>query len=360
MQRLIREEEAPRPSTRLSSLGVSATTLAGNRGLDVRRLVQLLAGDLDWLVMKALEKDRNRRYDTPGSFAEDIERYLHDEAILARPPSMPYKVKKFAQRNRATVITTATIAASLILGIVLTSWQAVRALAAEERATRAQAQAEIDRDRARDAERRTSDSLQQFVQEQKRAEKAKAETKAAQSKANDLLKQWIAMDSLFRAMNSEQQGSYETAEAAYRWGLEYAQKELGFERLPTYYATVALAGFYNRRNTPEKAEEPVRKFYHYYKLRHDQRAMSDEEVVDPKQFDEAYVRASTYSVKTCSSSTNGRMRKPFFAKTWLSGKRLESCPRTSQPTLGRCSAPVWSARKGLPRPNHSSGEATTG
>ena len=76
MQRLIREEEAPRPSTRLSSLGDTATVLAGCRGLDVKRLVRLLAGDLDWVVMKALEKDRGRRYDTPGHFAEDVERYL--------------------------------------------------------------------------------------------------------------------------------------------------------------------------------------------------------------------------------------------------------------------------------------------
>jgi serine/threonine protein kinase len=99
MQRLIREEEAPRPSNRLSSLGDSATVLAGNRGLDVKRLARLLAGDLDWVVMKALDKDRSRRYDTPGHFAEDVERYLRREAILARPPSALYKLKKFFQRN---------------------------------------------------------------------------------------------------------------------------------------------------------------------------------------------------------------------------------------------------------------------
>src|SRR5580693_8731474 len=74
MQRLIREQDAPRPSTRFSKLGDTATVAAGNRGLDVRRLVQLLSGDLDWMVMKALEKNRGRRYATPGSFAEDIER----------------------------------------------------------------------------------------------------------------------------------------------------------------------------------------------------------------------------------------------------------------------------------------------
>ena len=82
MQRLICEEDPPRPSTRLSSLGDRATVLAGNRGMNPKQLVRLLAGDLDWIVMKALEKDRNRRYATPGSFAEDVERYLHGEAIL--------------------------------------------------------------------------------------------------------------------------------------------------------------------------------------------------------------------------------------------------------------------------------------
>src|SRR5262249_6082793 len=87
MQRLIREEEAPRPSTRLSSLGESATVFAGNRGTDVKQLARLLAGDLDWIVMKSVSKDRNRRYGTPAMFAEDIERYLRRDAIAARPPS---------------------------------------------------------------------------------------------------------------------------------------------------------------------------------------------------------------------------------------------------------------------------------
>jgi serine/threonine protein kinase/tetratricopeptide (TPR) repeat protein len=131
MQRLIREEEAPRPSARLSSLGDTATVLAGNRGLDVKRLVQLLGGDLDWVVMKALEKDRNRRYATPGGFAEDIERYLRHEAISARPPSRAYRLKKLAQRNRAAVLTTVAVAVALLAGTVISSWQALRATRAE-------------------------------------------------------------------------------------------------------------------------------------------------------------------------------------------------------------------------------------
>jgi serine/threonine protein kinase/tetratricopeptide (TPR) repeat protein len=154
MQRLIREEEAPRPSTRLSSLGESATVLAGNRGLDAKRLVQLLAGDLDWVVMKALEKDRNRRYATPGHFAEDVERYLRRDAIVARPPSTIYKVKKFVQRNRAGVLTAAGIAAVLVAGTAVATWQAIRArraeaIAREERWGTLWALSQMEEERAR-------------------------------------------------------------------------------------------------------------------------------------------------------------------------------------------------------------------
>src|SRR5262249_14972375 len=126
--------EAPRPSTRIRSLGDSATVLAGNRGLDGKRLAQLLAGDLDWVVMKALEKDRDRRYDTPGSFAEDVERYLRREAILARPPVRVYRVKKFAQRTRAAVLTGVAVAAALLVGTAVATWQAVVATRAKHEA----------------------------------------------------------------------------------------------------------------------------------------------------------------------------------------------------------------------------------
>jgi serine/threonine-protein kinase len=119
MQRLIREEDPPRPSTRLSSLGQAATALAGNRGTDPKQLAKLLAGDLDWIVMKALDKDRNRRYGTPGNLAEDIERCLRHEAILARPPSLAYKLKKFAQRNRTSVLASAAVAAALLLALTV-------------------------------------------------------------------------------------------------------------------------------------------------------------------------------------------------------------------------------------------------
>jgi serine/threonine protein kinase len=125
MQRLIREEEPPRPSARLSSLGDSAKVLAGNRGTDIKQLVRVLSGDLGWIIMKALDKDRNRRYGTPGNFAEDIERCLSHDAIQARPPSVAYKLRKYARRHRAAVLTAAAVAAALILGTAVAIWQAV-------------------------------------------------------------------------------------------------------------------------------------------------------------------------------------------------------------------------------------------
>jgi serine/threonine protein kinase/tetratricopeptide (TPR) repeat protein len=155
MQRLIREEEAPAPSRRLLSLGDSATVLAGNRGLDVARLAQLLAGDLDWIVLKALEKDRNRRYGTPASFAEDIDRYLRREPILARPPSTTYRAKKFVQRNRAAVLTAAVVVAALLAGIAVATWQAVSARRAEAAALAA---AEAERRAKEEAEEREAES----------------------------------------------------------------------------------------------------------------------------------------------------------------------------------------------------------
>ncbi len=134
MQRLIREQDAPKPSTRLSSLGDTATVIATNRGLDVKRLRHVLSGDLDWVVIKSLEKDRNRRYSTPGNFAEDIDRYLKHEAIIARPPSTAYRLRKLIRRNRVAVLTAAAVVVALLIGIAAATWQALRATRAEQAA----------------------------------------------------------------------------------------------------------------------------------------------------------------------------------------------------------------------------------
>lgn len=124
MQRIIREVEPPTPSTRLQALDDTLATVAAQRSVEPRKLAATVRGDLDWIVMTALEKDRSRRYETPGGLARDIERYLHDEPVLACPPSATYRLKKFIRRNK--------IAAAFVLLLVA----AVGALAVSNIQTR--------------------------------------------------------------------------------------------------------------------------------------------------------------------------------------------------------------------------------
>jgi WD40 repeat protein/serine/threonine protein kinase len=119
MRRIIREEEPPRPSVRISTLAQAATTASTKRRSDPKRLSQLFRGELDWIVMKCLEKDRNRRYETANALAMDMQRYLHDEPVLACPPSVAYRFRKFARRNKPA-LAVAAILAVMVLGGVAT------------------------------------------------------------------------------------------------------------------------------------------------------------------------------------------------------------------------------------------------
>jgi serine/threonine protein kinase len=122
IRRVIREEEPPKPSTRISTLGQAATTVCANRKSEPKRLSRLFRGELDWIVMKALEKDRNRRYETASGFAMDVQRYLHDEPVEACPPSRLDRVHKFARRNKAGLAFASLILFSLILLGSGTAW----------------------------------------------------------------------------------------------------------------------------------------------------------------------------------------------------------------------------------------------
>jgi serine/threonine protein kinase/Flp pilus assembly protein TadD len=128
IRRIIREEEPVRPSLRVNTLGQASTPMSANRASDPARLSQLFRGELDWIVMKALEKDRNRRYETASAFAADVQRYLNDEPVQACPPSAMYRFRKFARRNKAVLVTVsvAALAAFLVIGVVAGSlgWMA--------------------------------------------------------------------------------------------------------------------------------------------------------------------------------------------------------------------------------------------
>ena len=123
IRRIIREEEPPKPSTRVSTLGQTATDISSRRDIEPQRLSLLIRGDLDWIVMKSLEKDRSRRYESASRFASDIENYLNDRVVEARRPSLPYKLQKFWRRNRLVATFTLVLACVLVSGVSVTLWQ---------------------------------------------------------------------------------------------------------------------------------------------------------------------------------------------------------------------------------------------
>ena len=140
LRRIIREEEPPRPSSRLSStLAERGSTVARDRRTEPRKLIQLVHGDLDWIVMKAMEKDRSRRYESANALARDVERYLENEPVEARPPSATYQFGKFARRHKTAFIATIFVAVSVVIAALVSSAMAIRATRAERRA---QAEAE--------------------------------------------------------------------------------------------------------------------------------------------------------------------------------------------------------------------------
>src|SRR5882762_9312232 len=116
--RMIKEEEPPKPSTRLSDSGEALASISAQRHMEPAKLTKLVRGELDWIVMKTLEKDRNRRYETAKDFAADMQRYLNDEQVQACPPSAGYRLRKFARRNKAALGTASAMGFVLLLAVI--------------------------------------------------------------------------------------------------------------------------------------------------------------------------------------------------------------------------------------------------
>jgi hypothetical protein len=153
--RILRDEEPPRPSTKLST-DASLPSAAAVRGTDPKRLTAMMRGELDWIVMRCLEKDRNRRYESASALSRDVQRYLADEAVEARPPSAGYRVRKFVRRNRARVAVAAGLLVLLVGGMVATSYGLYRADVERQRAEGAERSA-VTNALTADAERRKAE-----------------------------------------------------------------------------------------------------------------------------------------------------------------------------------------------------------
>ena len=171
MCRRIREEEPPKPSSRWSTLtNAEQASEAKTRRSDPAALRRVLRGDLDWIVMKAMEKDRRRRYDTANSLRIDVQRFLDSEPVMAVAPSVLYRLRKFARRNRATLAAVMAITAALVVGTVVASWQAYVANAERVTADLAKTEAIVARNEAVDARNEAVDAKNSADEQARRAE----------------------------------------------------------------------------------------------------------------------------------------------------------------------------------------------
>jgi serine/threonine protein kinase/tetratricopeptide (TPR) repeat protein len=160
MRRTIREKEAPTPSTRLSAMhGDELSETAKRRGLEPPKLVSQLRGDLDWIAMKCLEKDRARRYQTANGVARDIERHLKNEPVTASPPGTAYRLAKFVRRNKTAVLAGGVVATALVFAAVLSMWDARQQTRLRRQAQTEQARAETEVVRSSEIARILQDML---------------------------------------------------------------------------------------------------------------------------------------------------------------------------------------------------------
>jgi len=240
VRRIIREEEPAKPSTRMSTLGQKADTLSANRGSDPVRLRRQLRGELDWIAMKALEKDRSRRYESASAFAADVQRYLKDEPVLACPPSLGYRLGKFARRNRGALAAGTAIAAALVVGAAMAMWQAVAATWAKKEALAAAATATA----AQDA-----------------AEKRAAETAAVLR---------FVEDRVFAAARPQRQGGGLGREVSLRQAIDaavpFVDKSFATEPLIEARLRMTLGQSFIYLGEPAQADEQTRKASSLYSL----------------------------------------------------------------------------------------------
>jgi WD40 repeat protein/tRNA A-37 threonylcarbamoyl transferase component Bud32/cell division protein FtsL len=203
MRKTIREKEPVRPSTRFATLkGEELTTTAKRRSADKSKLMHDLKGDLDWIVMKCLEKDRTRRYETANGIAADLKRHLNNEPIVARPPSSAYRFQKLVRRNKLAFVAAGAVAAALLLGIIGSAAQAIRATHAKREALAAQAQEAVQRKNAEASEQKAvaAQASETKLREQAQAAELAARRRAYASDMN-VAQQALAGNNLGRALD---------------------------------------------------------------------------------------------------------------------------------------------------------------
>jgi serine/threonine protein kinase/WD40 repeat protein len=235
IRRIIRDEEPPKPSTRISTLGQAATTISTQRKSEPDKLRRLFRGDLDWIVMKCLEKDRNRRYDTANSLAADLRRHLDNEPVTARPPSTAYRLRKAWLRNRIVYTAGLAVAAALLVGLLVSLWQTAVARSAQRDAETAR----LDESKQRQAAQAATRRAEQHEEEMRRRAYAADVNLAHQAAREHNLGR--ARELLDRNRPEAGQEDLRGWEWRYTWGLCQSDAEFKLCRLPKSDAVLSTA-----------------------------------------------------------------------------------------------------------------------
>jgi serine/threonine protein kinase/tetratricopeptide (TPR) repeat protein len=280
--RLLREKDPPRPSTKVSSLGERTTEVAANRRTEPRRLVSQLRGDLDWIVMRSLEKDRNRRYASPQELAQDIGRHLQHEPVLAGPPSPIYRARKFLRRHRGNAIFAGSVIVLLmVLGAIFAAFGFMTVLVVvlvafgitmsvmfgAQRAERMRADRERDR-AVREAETtaQVTATLEEMLASVDPTKSGRDVTvkemldQTAKTLGVDFKARPLVEASLRHTvgMTYEALGEYDDAEQHLRRAVEIRRELLGEEDPRTLEAMAGLAGVYRQQAGYQEAEALAR------------------------------------------------------------------------------------------------------
>ncbi len=253
MQRIIREQEPTKPSTRLTMLGETLSAVAGRRSATPVQLRRVLRGDLDWIVMKCLEKERMRRYDTVSALAADVECYLHHEPVSAGPPSLRYLTRKFVQRRRSLVIAATAVILAILAGLAASMTMFFQAERARRETDAARAEARSVADFL------ANDLLATVYPERTRGEPVtvryilnNAERGLAERFVDSSLAEAEVRDALGRTY--QKLGDYDAAETHFERALQIRRQQLGAEDPLTLASLNQLGQLYSQQGRYAEAE----------------------------------------------------------------------------------------------------------
>jgi WD40 repeat protein/serine/threonine protein kinase len=244
MRRRICEKEPVRPSTRLSTMleGELATTAKAHQA-EAPKLIHQLKGDLDWIVMKCLEKDRTRRYETANGLAADLKRHLNNEPVMARPPTAAYRLQKAWRRHKLAFTAAAVMAAALVAGITVSSWQAIEAGNARNAEKEQRLAAQTERDKAQAAQKEAERSQQAEKQARLRADAEKAEARRLLYAADMNLAQQAWDQNNFGRLRQLLEETQPYPDRGFEWYYWQKQTHLALKTFRGHLAIVSTVAF---------------------------------------------------------------------------------------------------------------------